>query len=67
MSPVEGQKRIFWIKLKSVESEIKVIADKVCKPAGTNHFYFFKDGNGDSVAEYHRDDVTGWRIKQITR
>ena len=31
-----------------------------------NHFYIFKDGNGDSVAEYHLDHVIGWRIKQIT-
>ena len=63
MSPVEGQIRVYWIKLKSVESEIKVIADEVCKPSGANHFYNFKDGNGDSVAEYHRDHVIGWRIR----
>ena len=62
MSPVEGQNRTFWIRLKSGDN-IKVIAHTVCKPSNRNPFYVFKDGNGDSVAEYHRDDVTGWRVE----
>ena len=60
MSPVENEQlRQFKIRFKD-GSEITIHANTLCRPEGANRFYTFKIG-GETVAEYHSDDVSGWQ------
>ena len=61
MLPVENEQlRLFKIRFKD-GSEVRVNANTMCRPKDANPFYTFKVG-GETVAEFHGADVSGWLV-----
>ncbi|MDE0681087.1 MAG: hypothetical protein OXI11_12920 [Gammaproteobacteria bacterium] len=60
MSPVENEQRAFFVLLKGREKEIRVLAETICRPKKGHPYYVLKRQN-ETVAEFHKDAVSGWR------
>ena len=63
MSPTVEEKpeRIYCIRLKSADAEIRVSAGTICKPSeGDNTYRLKREGN--VVGEFEADEVIGWWV-----
>ena len=64
MSPTmeELPDRIYWVRCKDGK-ESSVRASTICEPGIDSDFYIFKL-DGQVVAKYRQDEVTGWRVAE---